>query len=270
MDRHLLVELLHEELSFEKRQLSYFDSRMPRLPEGSLLIKGEEEQRLYYRQLGQKAARMVISIPTFDERNRKLIAALLERRVIYHARPKLRKSIGALERVLTDLYTLDPQTIVGEEELPDTLFLPAQLNVRKWLQDTEAGNYNTNPFYPQTLRFEIKGGYQVRSKSEVFISEALDEVGFAYRYECELRLNNGRVIYPDFTVCLPEENRLVYIEHFGLMDDPEYAMKALVRLQEYADSGIILGRDLFYTMETKARPFTIANARDLAYRIRRS
>ena len=42
------------------------------------------------------------------------------------------------------------------------------------------------------------------------------------------------------------------------MDDPHYAMKNMRRLQEYADSGYILGRDVFFTMETREQPLTHA------------
>jgi len=82
------------------------------------------------------------------------------------------------------------------------------------------------------------------------------DINAVYRYENALILKNGKVVYPDFTVLLPEEKRLVIIEHFGRMDDPQYAMRNMRKLQEYAENGFIPGRDVFFTMETKAQPLT--------------
>ena len=42
----------------------------------------------------------------------------------------------------------------------------------------------------------------------------------------------------------------VYLEHFGMMDDPEYADTALYKLSTYEKNEIYLGVNLFVTYET--------------------
>ena len=270
MNHHFIIALLKKEAKVQRKFLSSLETRWNVLPEGSLWLRETEGTHLYYREYRSENEKNRVPIPAHMPSGRKLIDQLLERRVIYHARPKLRKSLVALEYVLNDLYDLDPQTLVGDEILPDRVFLPNQPNAAKWLVDTEAGNYRTNPGFMEGLRFEGARGMMVRSKSEVFISEALQEAGLPFRYECELVLADGTTIYPDFTVYLPEENRLIFIEHFGRMDDPGYVVKNLRRLQRYADSGIILGYDLFYTVETQTRPLDKNQIRDLMRRIDQS
>ena len=270
MDRHFMIKLLEKELNVQRRFLASLETRWNVLPEGALWLRETGGGRLYYREFRDGGEKMRIAIPGRMPSGRRLISQLLERRVIYHARPKLRKSIKALEQAVANLYMLDPQTRAEGERLPDHLFLPDQLNAQKWLEDTEAVNYRTNPGYSEGLQHITSQGQTVRSKSEVLISDALREAGLPFRYECELVLSNGEVIYPDFTVYLPEENRLIYIEHFGRMDDPAYALKNLRRLEKYADSGFILGYDLFYTVETKRLPLTNQQICELLRRITRS
>lgn len=48
--------------------------------------------------------------------------------------------------------------------------------------------------------YETDNKERVRSKSELNIANALYKYGIPYKYECPLRLSNGKVIYPDFTI----------------------------------------------------------------------
>ena len=42
----------------------------------------------------------------------------------------------------------------------------------------------------------------------------------------------------------------IYWEHFGMMDSPEYAQKAVSKINLYAQNGIIPGRGLIISMES--------------------
>ncbi len=72
-----------------------------------------------------------------------------------------------------------------------------------------------------------------------------------------MQLINGIVIYPDFTVLQKSTRKTVYLEHFGMMDDSGYVSAGIQRLDLYADSGIILGENLFVTYETKKSPINM-------------
>lgn len=119
--------------------------------------------------------------------------------------------------------------------------------------------YNSNPNFPEQLIYRCPSGKLVRSKSEVFIDMVLNKYNIPYRYECELVLSN-QTIYPDFTLLNPTTNGLLYWEHFGLMDNSSYASNSFNKLRFYYDNGLIPGKNLIITFETRSNPFTFKNA----------
>ena len=107
--------------------------------------------------------------------------------------------------------------------------------------------------------FGTERGDYVRSKSEVFIANALYKKHIPYTYEPALSVTshmNGqlRVVYPDFLVLNVRTRREYYYEHFGKMDDPEYAADNIGKLADYALSGYYLGGQLIASFETRSQP----------------
>lgn len=100
---------------------------------------------------------------------------------------------------------------------------------------------------------------QVRSKSEVIIANALKAAGVPYRYEFPLLVDDDQDIcqlHPDF-YCLNLRTRQEFAwEHFGMMDDPDYAERATEKLELYAENGFFPGKNLIITMETSAKPLS--------------
>ena len=69
---------------------------------------------------------------------------------------------------------------------------------------------------------------------------------------------NGKIIHPDFTILRVRDRKILYLEHCGMADDPEYAEKRIVkRINEYSQAGIILGDNLFLTFESSTTPFDV-------------
>lgn len=106
---------------------------------------------------------------------------------------------------------------------------------------------------------------QVRSKSEVIIANALKTAGVPYRYEFPLLVDKNPEaaagadfceLHPDF-YCVNLRTRQEFAwEHFGMMDDPEYAARAAEKLELYAESGFFPGKNLIITMETSTKPLS--------------
>lgn len=266
MQQTTFMRLVSQQLKEYESLLSGMNRLYDTYPEGYLTVISRDEQLYFQRDLRHNNRRTQIAIPERTEDGFRLITQLQEKRFIYHARPLLRRNIRALESALKQLSPYDPSALCSlplPALLPDSFFLPGQLNVEKWIADTRAGNYRTNPYMPEQCKIPTADGHWTRSKSEERWCDILAEESLLYRYECGLRLASGRIIYPDFTVLHPTEKRLVYIEHFGLMDIPSYALDQMQKLEDYADSGLTLGRDLFYTTETKDRPLT----RDRIYKV---
>ena len=122
--------------------------------------------------------------------------------------------------------------------------------------------FDSNPYCPEQLRHTCLSGNKVRSKSEVFIDQALFLHRVPYRYESALQLDSG-TIYPDFTVRHPKTGRIYYWEHFGMMDHPEYARKAFQKMQVYNANGILPSDQLIMTFENQENPLSIEQVEDV-------
>ena len=104
--------------------------------------------------------------------------------------------------------------------------------------------------------FSTLKGDKVRSKSEVIFADRLLIKGVPYRYECPVMIN-GKIIHPDFTMLRRSDNKLIYHEHCGMVDKPEYAENMVARINDYNKEGIILGDRLFLTFETSNNPLDV-------------
>ena len=68
-------------------------------------------------------------------------------------------------------------------------------------------------------------------------------------------MGDGTIVYPDFTIYDVRNNRLVYYEHFGMMDDSHYVNNAIRKHNEYLKHG--LGNDLIITFESSQKPLDL-------------
>ena len=99
-------------------------------------------------------------------------------------------------------------------------------------------------------------GERVRSKSEILIADTLTDMNIPYLYEKPLCLGST-IIHPDFTILQVHTRRTLFLEHFGMMDDPEYANAAVSRIHLYIRHGILPGDRLIMTFETKSSPLNM-------------
>ena len=113
--------------------------------------------------------------------------------------------------------------------------------------------FASNPLFPEQCIYKSLSGHALRSKSEMMIDTALFASRLPFRYECELVLNGG-VCYPDFTIMNPEDGKIWYWEHLGMMDAPEYVKKAIDKLKKYFTNGLIPGYNLILTFESSDSP----------------
>ena len=115
--------------------------------------------------------------------------------------------------------------------------------------------YERNQNYPEKLVHKTISGNLVRSKSEALIDMSLFNNNIPFRYECALKLGEN-ILYPDFTILHPRTHKIYYWEHFGIMDDPSYAHRAINKLQTYIANGLIPNIHLITTYETKDTPLS--------------
>ena len=176
---------------------------------------------------------------------------------------QVEKEILALKGYLTQSKNGTAIQTLYDALCPARQFLvkAATLTDEQYLSQWKKVTWQSLPFSPEAPQYDTANGEKVRSKSEVIIADTLARHGIAYRYEFPLRLRQTKsssenvTIYPDF-LCLNLKTRdEFYWEHFGLMDDPEYATKSARKLRLYVENNIFIGRNLIITMETQEEPF---------------
>ena len=69
--------------------------------------------------------------------------------------------------------------------------------------------------------------------------------------------------YPDFTIRHPRTGEVYYWEHFGMMDEPPYAKKAMSKLNLYIENQIIPSINLITTYETKDHPLDLTQIKSI-------
>lgn len=124
--------------------------------------------------------------------------------------------------------------------------------VKQWL----AVKYAGRRFDEGSTELYTSLKIRVRSKSEVIIADALTRYGVPYRYEYPYKMKTPKGasrICPDFT-CLNVQTRREFVwEHFGLIDNVEYAQNMVGKMQMYAENGFYEGVNLITTYETAER-----------------
>lgn len=209
-----------------------------------------------------------VKLDTNNLEDQKTIARLKYKRHIKAAVPILSEWIKHIKSLLDHVSVYDPVRIEkqlkeqyhGLEDLP--VFLEGDINPETW------GNSSSPPMYEEGLIHPSQNGLMTRSKSEAQIASAYELQGWKFMYEPVVKLVDGRVLRPDFAVLHPRKRKVVYHEHLGMMDDPDYAMKAIRKLNDYGDAGIVLGDNLVVTAETKNHPLTFQDINELIGKIK--
>ena len=143
--------------------------------------------------------------------------------------------------------------------------LPDEEYIIQWRESLQ-GCRNS---FPISNGFLTEQGDLVRSKSEKMISDKLFMRGIPYVYEARLMLDNGKVVFPDFTMLNIKERETYYLEHFGMMDNPEYCKNALEKIDLYEENHIYLGGKLIASFESSHKPINISQIDSMIDRILR-
>ncbi|SDB34325.1 hypothetical protein [Butyrivibrio sp. INlla16] len=223
--------------------------RIANAPEGSLRIATTGGKSHYY--LGIKGHRKSEYIRREDS---DLVSELAQKRYDLKFVSEAEKEQKRIHSFLRGYSDNIPGIISGyPSELKQKLDfadMPDDDYARDWQQfEFVPKKFDEEMPYHVTVR-----GERVRSKSEEMIANALFSREIPYRYECPIILNNGQVRYPDFTILKPETREEIFLEHLGMLDNPEYLEKNMKKFREYENNGIILGRNLLVTYESSKQP----------------
>ena len=124
--------------------------------------------------------------------------------------------------------------------------VPSAFNVKAW----ESFEACTNGLEVQT-GYVDGYGFNVRSRGEMMVGNALKELGLEAKYEPTLILKGGRKRSPDYSFPVRIIDRCSFVEFMGMTDDGEYVDNNHVKIDEYMRNGIFINRDLIIICGTK-------------------
>ena len=254
---NLLEGVLENRLKELQQQLAATKKAFEKAPPGRIRISQKQGHPEYYL-VTERGSLRGKYIP---KKQKELAAQLVQKDYNSQLIDLLKTEITALQNYMSETHngTAIPKLYSSFCPSRRALIQPVTLTDEQYAAQWQSVQYKGLPFDTDMPEHLTARDERVRSKSEVIIADALIRHGIPYRYEFPLKLNKGRqfmTIYPDF-LCLNLHTRQKFLwEHFGMMDDPDYAHKATAKLRLYEENGILPGRNLILTMETKTDPLS--------------
>lgn len=236
--------------------LPQIEEQLNALPIGRLRIKGDATHPRYY-----------LCRPDLPPSGRYLGRKDFSIANMLAQRDYLEKLKSAISYELTFPYRQNTPQHPRPEDVFDSLnpyrqslVTPLLLSDDAYAKEWQAFTYPPKGFPEDYPNYHTKRGERVRSKSEILIADLLGDLHIPYRYEAPLTMIGGDVIHPDFTILLPSR-KICYYEHCGKMDDALYLQHFMQRKSLYIRSGLIPGRDVFYTFESASSPVDMKELR---------
>ncbi len=245
-----LKELLGARVALLSKILDYSKNKLSKLPSGSLRIQRQGKYVAYYHVPEKEQSNGTLLKDDDGKLIRELAQKSYLRKVTNSAQKELKHIRNFLDKYpkgsFDDIYdqlSSDRRNLIKPVTLSDEQF------TEQWLNKPyeHMGFSEGEPFYV------TQKGERVRSKSEQIIADHLYAKGIPYKYEHPLELRY-KIVHPDFTILRLSDRKEIYYEHLGRMGEQGYADNNVRKLNEYALSGYVHGRDLFTTMETQQKP----------------
>ena len=241
--------------------IDFLQMQLEKAPEGTLYCTSSHSQAQWQRIVGSKRSYL-------SKGKTKLIRALAQKKYNTLLLDDFKRQRSVLDQLVNSYV---PQN--GEK-----IFMSMGDRLREQIVPLNIPDSDFADLW-QSLRYKGKTientglltakGECVRSKSEIIIADVLASLGIPYRYEFphELKcVESSRCVkvYSDFT-CLNVRTRKEFVwEHFGMMDDAEYAQNAVVKIEMYQNSGYFLGDNFIFTMESRDKPLNSQMVQKLA------
>ena len=252
-----LIELLGERTNDLLDFIKNKEHALKKAPEGYVRIVRCGKSLQFYKKSGPGDYQGKYMSRGEDELARRLVQKDYDERVLEKARRELR----LIQSFQTSLRKNSVDTVYEAlDENRKSLVTPATLTDAQYAELWQNVSYRKKKIDEAGQKLITENGETVRSKSEVIIANALKSHNVPYRYEYPLVLEvadeDHRKFHPDF-YCLNLRTRQEYAwEHFGMMDDAEYAERAVQKLSLYSTNGYFPGKNLIITMESKSAPLS--------------
>lgn len=238
-----------KEISLHRREI---EKRLDKYPNGKIhIIQSRRRIQFYLRTEPSDRSGKYIS-----KKNISTIKTFLQKKydeqalnILLEEEKNLKQFLNTIQqsKSIRDIYSNNPKEI--KEKLN-----PNDMSDADYAEQWQNWEYIPKSIDPNKVTFVTNKGETVRSKSELNIANMLDRKKIPYRYECPVRMSNGDILHPDFTV-LNVKTRKEYIwEHRGMMDDRGYAEDTVQRIKKLNRNGYLLGKNMIITEETGRSP----------------
>ncbi len=246
-----LKEMLSEEKERMEQIKTIVDMRLENVPEGNLRISSSKGHAQMMRCLcdpksGKKVEEYI------RKEKRPLAAALAQKEYDSTIQRLVTKRLNQFNKIISDYENDEIEQIFSKRHpVRKAMITPVEKPMEQMAEEWNQRPYIGKEFQPYVTEIYSKKGERVRSKSEKILADLFNDLGLFYKYECPLVLNGFGTIYPDFTLLSLKLKKEFYWEHLGLMDNPEYAEKAIMKIDTYVKNGIFPGDRLILTYESK-------------------
>ena len=271
--KDIMINYLQEERHRLERLLLSAKQDKEHAPEGCLRVaRGGKNPEFYHRETKEDR------IGTYISRDRQSIAQALAQKTYAEKFIKtITPKLDLIDAMIIEYEANQPEMVYpSQNDIRQRLVKPYTIDdeefARRWLEIP----YEPNPKFPEKKDQKTANGEWVRSKSEVIIADNLKMLGIPYKYEAPVKIPTtsegnayhamveapSSLVYPDFTCLNVRRRKLVYIEHFGIMDSPEYRDREFFwKIRNYESAGIIQGKNFIMTFEDDDHTFNFANYR---------
>lgn len=233
-----------EELRKRKDQIQ---EELKILPEGYLNIRMKKQKAYYTWQIPAKGKRKKFFRKGISKDSEQ-IERLVRKRYLEGALERVVKNIEITEAVLQKYRDFDERSVMKEyiEKHP---VLKSAVFYGKANSDEWVAKYRKPvDFYEDGLKSTSSSGARMRSKGEIIIASRLDFYEIPYRYEAPIEHPDLKRI-PDFTIKRPRDNKIIYWEHLGLINNEGYLKGNIQKLEEYGDIGVTPWSNLILTYD---------------------
>ena len=257
-----LEKLLTQEAGQLEKIIKVLEKRVEQYPEGKLQVcTSNGYVQYYYSGTTQSSGKQREYIRKDNMRLAQTLAQKdYEQKLLKNLKAKHHNIMKTCKLYKNDDYMdLYDQLHPERKKLVTPLYIPKDEYIKQW-QDV---NWQKKTFAEGTAEIYTVKGERVRSKSEKILADFFEREGIPYRYEYPVKLAGNQTIHPDFMLLNVRTRKEYFLEHLGMMDDSKYAADAVIRLEEMAKCGIVVGKNLLITMETKNHPLNMNYVRML-------
>lgn len=258
---------LQEELMAERSFLSNLQSQMKQERKRRLMVQGSRPRVIRKKAGSGKnyyygADKSGKTVPLTSSELWKLVYI----EFLEESQRRIEKNIKCLEKAAAGYIEYNPQELYAHLRRP---YDQAYLDLSNESSASASGAYaideitgilkisgteeaERDSFREEGLRHVTGDGTLVRSKSEASIADHLWMNHISYEYEPELYLGD-HIVRPDFRIHCPFKRKILYWEHFGMLDDPLYVRSTSEKLLRYLESGYLPFDNLIITCERNGR-----------------